>query len=506
MVEGMDTIVVTLSGYYGTERMMLIKLISLAGANYVGRMSPSTTHLICWKFKGKKYEYAKKFGTLVINHQWLEDCIKEGKCIAEFPYTLHSGQEIGFKFQSLPVVKETTGMLSENTALLNKPNIRDCLNDVIDLDPDEIENDDWDDDLLLDENSFPKPGSRKAARQLPKRKLDEEIFRERRSKANTIHEPLMPRVNGLQCEESDYSRQCSFKQRSGADTSNLPYIAESSHRSRRLVKKIAKSSVIEIATNDAEQSRTHADVNELHVASSPTNESDDLTTEIEASISRRFETAPSVQGSEDEINIMNDLGLLSDTSLHNDDTSNFKGGNMEESSLGVQNFNGDKLGRDQTTVSAAVELSCVICWTEFSSLRGVLPCGHRFCVSCIRNWADHMISNRKEPTCPLCKAGFVNITSLNAAASLDQKIYSQTIPCASLSQDIFFVSEGTASHSDVQVTFPSVCCHCQSRDPEDLLVFCQMCHTNCIHHYCLDPPLFPWTCIGCRDRRLLFRS
>ena len=62
-----------------------------------------------------------------------------------------SGQEVGFNIQSLPVPEKTTGILHENELLLNEPNIHDCLDDVVDLVSDEIGNDAWDEDPLLDE-------------------------------------------------------------------------------------------------------------------------------------------------------------------------------------------------------------------------------------------------------------------------------------------------------------------------------------------------------------------
>lgn len=45
-------------------------------------------------------------------------------------------------------------------------------------------------------------------------------------------------------------------------------------------------------------------------------------------------------------------------------------------------------------------VACPICLTEASESRGILPCGHHFCLECIIRWAKVEVSQKRNPVAP----------------------------------------------------------------------------------------------------------
>ncbi|KAL3376440.1 hypothetical protein AABB24_003061, partial [Solanum stoloniferum] len=487
-IRGMESVVATVSGYHGTERFNLIKLIDKSGASYVGSMNQSITHLVCWRFEGKKYELAKKFKMSIINHKWVEDCIKEGRRLPEAPYTFQCGQDVG------PLMLDST-LLTETIQLNHskKP--------AIHIESEEDFNS-WTDSTLLKENLFPEMGKYKDR---PRRKsnVNNKNKDHPSSSEYCSDEHSLQGSHRIEIEELNLASSASLKSNKRSSE-----FCETSRRSRRLMKKNISGDLLEITSGSGKHSFQIQARQELETSAQFYN----LDVEMpEISVNNRhgsgfscYQSEPSridLDGlDETEVNRPLDNG---DQSLQIESASSNLTGNQQEPCPAideVQNETGNTC-----KVSTSTALSCVICWTDFSSSRGVLPCGHRFCFSCIQTWANHMASNRKVSTCPLCKASFVAIRKVDDAVPADQRIYTQTIPEQNPETDIYILPEGVTPRLPSSSSRTPVCCQCSCREPEDLLVKCHLCETLCIHSYCLDPPLFPWTCTHCKDLQRLYR-
>ncbi|XP_065854672.1 uncharacterized protein [Euphorbia lathyris] len=517
----MENVVATVSGYHGLERFNLIKLISQAGASYVGAMSKSITHLVCWKFEGKKYDLAKKFNTIIVNHRWVEDCIKQGKRVPEHPYMLQRGKDAGPLLMEAPVIYEVGPLNKSRYLLSDKSNISEYIEGKIDCmgwgnsGPAA-----WTGSLLLDENLFSemrkedrsacKSNSKKGARTSKQESrstgrycsqdhplsvvgFEHDNSSSKSSKHSARHKG---KVSGDEEPSTDSVKRSVKGKRKISNDIRSTSLAESSCYSRRLVKENFSRDNLDIELLDFDQDFHSLGLHNKINKGAASSEDKDCEQKINIYGSGRTSTAATNCDEVSAYRTFDDIVEIRDMN------------SLKRPSGAVENM-GDK-NKDSSqsepviSLPASEELSCVICWTEFCSTRGVLPCGHRFCYSCIQNWADHMIASRKTSTCPLCKVGFVCITKVEDAATSDQKIYSQTIPCANSATEILLLN-GQERLAGAESS--TVCGECECREPEDLLVMCDHCNIQCIHIYCLDPPLLPWTCIRCKDlQRLLYQA
>ncbi|KAK4360697.1 hypothetical protein RND71_019649 [Anisodus tanguticus] len=404
-IRGMESVIATVSGYHGTERFNLIKLIDKIGASYVGSMNQSITHLVCWRFEGKKYELAKKFKMSIINH---------------------NGQEVG-------------PLMLDNTLFREAIQLNYSKEPAIHIESEEDFNS-WTDSTLLKENLSPDMGKYKDR---PRRKSNVNIMNEDHPSSSKYcsDEHSLQGPHRTEIEELNFPSSASLKPKKRSSDS------ETSRRSLRLVKKNISGDLVEIISGSEKQSFRIQARQELETSAQFYNSDVEM---AEISVNNRhgsgfscYQSEPSridLDGSEEtEVNRLLDNG---DQSLHVKSASSNLTGNRQEPCPAVDEVQNET---DNTCkVSTSTALSCVICWTDFSSSRGMLPCGHRFCFSCIHTWANHMASSRKVSTCPLCKASFVAIRKVDDAFPADQKIYTQTIPEHNPEMDIYILPEGVA--------------------------------------------------------------
>ncbi|KAE8733648.1 Zinc finger family protein / BRCT domain-containing protein, putative isoform 2 [Hibiscus syriacus] len=482
----MEPVVVSVSGYRGLERFNLIKLISLAGASYVGNFSRSVTHLVCRRFEGKKYELAKKLKLMVVNHRWIEDCIKEGKRLPEEPYMLRSGEEMGPLLLEIPEVAKGDALTKKCKVFSEKPSVHDSVvNEITDVDYGGSGLSGWSKSAVLDEHGDPFSYA-----SVPPMRNKRKISKNK--------EPNAHRSALLLREERDL--------RNGSRDTSM--IKSSQRKGRRLVKKINREIVVS-DSSDSDQECYPVPLLRVHkpcagvinpsnrAIGGPSNWSTVGISEIGEPSNREFSK---LQRVDEEIEV-EEIKLWNIRPPSNGLTSPGKNAQpaAERASPDGCSDAGGETQYLASRLSTSMDLSCVICWTEFSPTRGILQCGHRFCYSCIQEWADKMTSNRKTPFCPLCKARFTSITKVEDAAISDQKIFSQTIPCTTPTLHVPILSDQERAGFGAQLSAASVCIMCRCREPEDLLISCHVCQMRNIHRYCLDPPLLPWTCIHCQD-------
>ncbi|KAI3452141.1 hypothetical protein Pfo_008806 [Paulownia fortunei] len=489
-VKGMESVLATVSGYHGAERFNLIRLISRTGASYVGNMNQSITHLVCWKFEGRKYELAKKFKIAIVNHRWIEECVKKGSRISEEPYTFQSGEEMGPLLLNIP--------LGINQAKAHSKALKNSRGPVVDIECEDINNAAWTDSILFDENLFPQLRqnshcSNRSTRKAIKRNSRKDCPSSSGYCLETLSRPPIMELEEASTSQPAYS--CRLKKRNS--TSPEPQC-----KGRRLVKKHISMKDWLLTSNveeDCEEVKVLPENNSSgNLSDSSDVERNQHASNRHASNIRCFLSGQVNSDASDDVEEIEHLNNENQNAHVHGAPSSLATSEELRKAASVDFIDVDPGNR----LPASSELSCVICWTDFSSTRGVLPCGHRFCFSCIQNWADHMASRRKSSTCPLCKASFICITKVDDAVSSDQKIYSQSIPHDSSKMDLYILPDET--YGPPGNPSAPVCYRCSSREPEDLLIRCHFCQIRCVHSYCLDPPLFPWTCVHCKDLQMLY--
>ncbi|KAJ4838654.1 hypothetical protein Tsubulata_004247 [Turnera subulata] len=94
-IPGAKNLIMCLTGYQRQDRDDIMTMVGLMGAQFSKPLvANKVTHLISYKFEGEKYELASKLKRIkLVNHRWLEDCLREWVLLPEDNYS-KSGYEL----------------------------------------------------------------------------------------------------------------------------------------------------------------------------------------------------------------------------------------------------------------------------------------------------------------------------------------------------------------------------------------------------------------------------
>ncbi|KAI8139395.1 hypothetical protein BJV82DRAFT_627111 [Fennellomyces sp. T-0311] len=80
-IPGSESYVVSISGYKGTARDYLRRILLHCGMTFAPSLSKGTTVLICSSVNQEKYMRAKEMNIVTVNHIWLEECFSQWRLL-----------------------------------------------------------------------------------------------------------------------------------------------------------------------------------------------------------------------------------------------------------------------------------------------------------------------------------------------------------------------------------------------------------------------------------------
>ncbi|KAK9055855.1 hypothetical protein SSX86_026942 [Deinandra increscens subsp. villosa] len=140
-IPGAKSLLICLTGYQREDREDIMTMVDLMGARFSKPLiANKVTHLICYKFEGEKYLLAKKVKNIkLINHQWLEACLKAWEIVPEANYS-KSGYELEMEAEAKDSEDEAEGVTtrhnegkiaSPHQSLLSKQQVSNTLSNTI---------------------------------------------------------------------------------------------------------------------------------------------------------------------------------------------------------------------------------------------------------------------------------------------------------------------------------------------------------------------------------------